>query len=564
MEKPMPLWDSITRDLTLRMVRFLSQTDTKGETDFAPFLHDLLSAWPCFQAQPDHLRLERTIDDPLERYILAALVRGNGPHTLILTGHYDVVTIDNYGPLAAWAADPAALLPRLIEALETEAARDPGLAPADRIALDDLRSGHFLPGRGMLDMKSGLAAGLAVLQRFAQLPASFRQGNLLYIAAPDEEIASHGARTAALRLPDLAREWGLDLAAAINLDASDDHSDGALGQAIYMGSIGKLLPAVYWAGRETHAGSPFSGVNSTRLAAELTRRIDCNPDLVDSLDGEFTSPPVCLKQTDTKAHYDVTTPAASWCYYNWLTLRTPVSAVLEQVQTLARQALEAVQRSLHEDAARYAQLTGHAIPLPDWQPRVYLFAEVKALALSRGGLAVQRQLEELEKHLSADPTLDAPTCCLALTEAAWSASGLSGPAAVVGIAALHYAPARVEGAGKPTRLRQVLTRQAKALSREAGTPISLRPFFPGISDVSFLGGRVSAQEMEVLRANSPAWDSRTGFDFGAASTLELPAVNIGPWGRDYHQRIERVYTPYSFEVLPELLWRIARDVLAAA
>jgi arginine utilization protein RocB len=488
-------------------------------------------------------------------------VRGNGPQTLILTGHYDVVTVENYGPLAPWAADPVTLLPRLIETLENEAAHGPGLAPADQLALDDLRSGQFLPGRGMLDMKSGLAAGLAVLQAFAQLPAAERQGNLLFVAVPDEEIASHGARTAALRLPDLAREWQLELVAAINLDVSDDHSDGSQGQALYMGSIGKLLPAVYWVGRETHAGSPFSGVNATLLAAELTRRIECNPDLVDSLDGDYTSPPVCLKQIDTKTHYDVTTPSAAWCYYNWLTLRTPVSAVLAQVQTLARQALEAVQTTLHEQAARYAQLTGHAILLPDWQPHVYSFAEVRALALRRGGLLVQQQLDELEQRLGADPALDAPACCMALTEATWAASGLSGPAAVVGIAALHYAPARVEGPGKPERLRQVLARQAAALSREVHTPINLRPFFPGISDVSFLGGHVSTQEMETLRANSPAWQSRTGFDFGATAALNLPAVNIGPWGRDYHQRIERVYTPYAFDVLPELLWRITGDLL---
>ncbi len=550
-------WEPITRDLTLRMVRFLSQTDTQGETDFAPFLYDLLAHWPYFQAHPGQLRLERTTNDPRERHILSALVRGRGPQTLILTGHYDVVTVDNYGALAPWAVEPAALLARLIDLLEAE----PNPAPADKLALQDLRSGHFLPGRGTLDMKSGLAAGLAVLQRFAELPAAEQEGNLLFVAVPDEEIASHGARTAALRLPGLAREWGLDLQAAINLDASDDHGDGQQGQAIYMGSIGKLLPAVYWAGRETHAGSPFSGVNATLLAAELTRRIECNPNLVDSLDGDYTSPPVCLKQTDTKRHYDVTTPSAAWCYYNWLTLRTPVSAVLAQVQTLAQQALEAVQHTLREQAARYAQLTGHAIPLPDWQPRVYTFAEVRALALQRGGPALGQQLDDLQQRLGADPTLDAPACCLALTEATWAASGLSGPAAVVTIAALHYAPARVEGPGKPARLRQVLAHQAAALSRAAQTPISLRPFFPGISDVSFLGGQVSAQEMETLRANSPAWESHTGFDFGITSALDLPAVNIGPWGRDYHQRIERVYAPYAFETLPELLWRIARDLL---
>jgi arginine utilization protein RocB len=36
-------------------------------------------------------------------------------------------------------------------------------------------------------------------------------------------------------------------------------------------------------------------------------------------------------------------------------------------------------------------------------------------------------------------------------------------------------------------------------------------------------------------------------------------VNIGPWGRDYHRRTERVYMPYSFEVLPELIWRVVND-----
>jgi arginine utilization protein RocB len=46
--------------------------------------------------------------------------------------------------------------------------------------------------------------------------------------------------------------------------------------------------------------------------------------------------------------------------------------------------------------------------------------------------------------------------------------------------------------------------------------------------------------------------------------LRIPAVNIGPWGRDYHQRTERLHAPYAFEVLPELLWRVAQDVLAPA
>jgi len=104
----------------------------------------------------------------------------------------------------------------------------------------ELRSGAFLPGRGVLDMKSGLAVGIALLERFAQDPE--RQGNLLFVATPDEEGGSHGMRSAAAQLPEIAAEWGLDLAAALNLDITVDQADGREGRVIYTGSVGKLLP----------------------------------------------------------------------------------------------------------------------------------------------------------------------------------------------------------------------------------------------------------------------------------------------------------------------------------
>jgi arginine utilization protein RocB len=103
-------------------------------------------------------------------------------------------------------------------------------------------------------------------------------------------------------------------------------------------------------------------------------------------------------------------------------------------------------------------------------------------------------------------------------------------------------------------------RQAQKLSQKLSIPISTRPFFPGISDISFLGGRVTAHETQLLAANTPAWKTRARFNYTEVTNLGIPSVNIGPWGRDYHQRLERVYTPYAFEVLPEFLWLITQDL----
>ena len=550
----MNTWSEIVRDLTLQLVRWPSVTNSPGEGRWSQQLADWLGRQPYFAANPGHLRLERTIDDGHERSNLYALVRGEGPDTVVLVGHYDVVSVENYGDLAEWAGDPEALLPRLIAALEAHAP-----SPADRLALDDLRSGDFMPGRGALDMKGGLAAGLAVLLRFASQPG--RRGNLLFVATPDEEEASHGARSAAAQLPALAGEWGLDLAAAINLDASSDHGDGSQGQAVFLGTVGKFLPAVYLVGRETHAGYPFDGVNANLLAAAVTQAIECNVALCDEAEGEVAPPPVSLKQSDLKTYYDVTTPTAAWCYFNYLTHGRSAGTVLDLFTAATRAALEGALAAQFEQARRYAARVGGPAPVL-WQTTVLSYAELAGLARQNGGAGVEPGLARLTAGLMADPALDAPTFSRHVVEYLWRCSGLSGPAAVVCFGSLHYPHSLVAGRSeRERRLHAQCLEHAEALSGQGAAPISVRPFFTGISDMSFYGSAMQAADQAVVVANTPLWGSRLKFDYGLVRALNLPTVNIGPWGRDYHQRLERVYLPYLTSTLPELIWRVALGVL---
>ncbi len=552
-------WLAQVRDLTLTLVRFPSVTDTPGEREFAGYIRDVLAAHPYFQAHPAHLRLEPIPDDPYGRANVFALVRGSGPATVVLAGHYDVVSVANYGDLEPWAFDPEALLPRLRADLEA----GQGAAVTDTLALADLQSGDYLPGRGALDMKSGLAAGVAVLYRFAETAG--RAGNLIFMTTPDEEATSRGMRAAVLRLPALAREWGVDPVAAINLDSEGDRGDGHDGRAVFLGSVGKLLASVYVVGRETHAGAPFDGINATLLAAEITRRIECNVALSDTAAGEVAPPPTCLTQIDLKPHYDVTTPSAAWCTYNVLSYARSAAEVLATLRDVVAEALDSAVAGVAEQARRYGECTGRPETPPAWQPRVLTFADLKALALRRGGAAAAAALAGLTAQLQDDPQVDLPQLSRRLTALLWSYSGLTGPAAVLGVAALYYPRVHLDGATpRQIRLRDAAVRQAAAVMQDTGVGIRTRPFFPGISDMSFLGGTEAPADLAVLAANTPAWGSRIRFDYAAAQALNLPAINVGPWGRDYHQRTERVNMPYSFGVVPELIWRIAGDVLGDA
>ncbi|TGV15037.1 M20/M25/M40 family metallo-hydrolase [Mesorhizobium sp. M8A.F.Ca.ET.173.01.1.1] len=158
--------------------------------------------------------------------------------------------------MARWRISPTdhLLTPALGKSLA-----DGGTAAAQR-ARADFASGEFLAGRGLLDMKAGLAAGLAVCTQFAE--SANPPGNIFFLAVPDEENNSAGARKAAQALPFIARERDLDLAAAINLDAIADDGDGSKGRIIALGTVGKLLPTAYVIGIPAHSGFPLNGLNA--------------------------------------------------------------------------------------------------------------------------------------------------------------------------------------------------------------------------------------------------------------------------------------------------------------
>ncbi|MDB5657853.1 MAG: hypothetical protein JWS10_468, partial [Cypionkella sp.] len=56
---------------------------------------------------------------------------------------------------------------------------------------------------------------------------------------------------------------------------------------------------------------------------------------------------------------------------------------------------------------------------------------------------------------------------------------------------------------------------------------------------------------------TPVWRSLIRWPEGGA-LAQVPTVNIGPWGRDYHTPLERLNVDYAFNVLPGLI----RDVVA--
>jgi arginine utilization protein RocB len=522
-----PIFSKRSQELAVQLTSFKSVTNTEGETNFAPSFKNVLASWDYFKENPEHVWIERTLDDAFERYNLFALVKGNSDKTIILTGHFDTVSTENYGVLEPLACKPNELLSKLTSDLRK--------SQPNPQALKELESGEFLPGRGMLDMKSGLAVGLTLLEEWSKLPAP--PGNLLFIAVPDEEVASHGMKSVVQQLPDICKKFELKLELAINLDVSSE-------AAVFLGSVGKLLPFVLFVGRPTHVGAPFDGVNPALIASEFVSRVEANPVYSDAAGRkDYPAPPTVLYQRDNRTHYDVTTPASSFCAVNVLTHHRTPQEVLESFQTLAKESLESTLQQLQQRATEFAKRTNTKISLP-LTPKVISFGELLEQAKIVDSRGVERIL------LETSPTLEHVNRCNDITQELVKLVGLEGPAAIVGFAPPYYSRAEFDFE-KDKALLEILEQEVKATAYV----IPIRPFFDGISDMSFFSPNDSHDTQTFAVSHMPVLQTMI------QNELNCPIVNIGPWGKDYHQRLERVHTPYAFEVLPDLLWRIVRAIL---
>jgi arginine utilization protein RocB len=531
----------------LAMTELPSVSGSAEEAAFPAKLAALLRAAQPFADRPEDVWTIPVPGGRHPRACVAALVRGKGTRTVLLTGHFDTVPIEDYADLKPVAGSADALRQGLLQRLRASAA-----TAAEKRAFADLSGSNFLPGRGLLDMKAGLAAGLAVLEAFAADPD--RTGNLLFLAVPDEEVNSAGARAAAPALPEIAREHGLEIVAAINLDAIADDGDGEAGRAVALGTIGKLLPSALVVGVPAHAGYSFNGLSACALAGALASEVEWAPELTERSGDQIGAGPTLLGMKDGKTTYDVTTPDKVWMFWNAMLYARRPSEVLAQMGLLARRAADGlgVQLASRQDAV------GRSNIAPPSSVRVTTFQALR-LEVEERFPDSRRSIAEFAQAVSATHA-DLPEQCRQITEHVWRLSGRGDPTIILGFASTPYLATQLREDTNAKRLASAVDIATQRIAERHDTTVATPKYFLGISDMSFLG-QADETDVPTIAGNTPAWGAGLHWTEGRAFA-GIPIVNAGPWGRDYHTVLERLHTPYAFGVLPDLIGEIVTEVLA--
>ena len=280
--------------------------------------------------------------------------------TVVLISHFDTVQTEEYGSLQPLAYFPEELTKKLME-------NPDDLPESARI---DLETGKYLFGRGTMDMKMGLALHMQLLEKASREEWPI---NLVLTTVPDEEVNSAGMRAAVPQLVRIREEFGLTYKLFLNSEPSFSQKPLDIAEYIYSGTIGKIMPAALFYGKETHVGEPMKGMTANYIASYLTQRMEWNPLFRETDLGESTPLPVSLQQKDLKMSYSTQTPYRAVALYNVFLLKRTAAEVMDLFEQVATEAMGALNESYkmicdREQVSgvgkvkvlRYEQLLAHA------------------------------------------------------------------------------------------------------------------------------------------------------------------------------------------------------------
>lgn len=507
-----------------------------GEADASEKIKEILLSFPYFEQNSDLVWTTDLPADPYQRKNVFAFLPKQGiKQTVLLHAHMDTVGVEDFGKIKSMAFDPDKLLDFFKEYEEDSEVKEEAL------------SGDWAFGRGMLDMKSGMAVHLMNLlfytEHLEELPF-----NLLFMGNPVEENDHTGMIES---LPELIKfkQQGYEFIAAINTDFVSPLHEADTTRYLYTGAAGKMLSCFYIKGREAHVGNTLQGIDPTLLSSAINLAINTNPALCEEIDDEEILPSSALYQRDQKDFYNVQTAKTAHLYFNTFLYEKSAKDVLDTLLDATKQAVDQVISMLDE------RLTAHRknIHVPqgsiEHSVKIYLFEEYVAFCREKinPDAILQTLLTKTEK-------LDKRELGFAFIDALEQATGDDSPKVILFLAPPFCPHNEIE---QNTRLDVAVTSAAEKIAERTGEVFKKRRFFPFLSDSSYLAMNETDQEIKAIEENFPGMADIYPLPVQTIQQLSIPAVNLGVFGKGAHTWKERIYKPYSYEVLPVLI----REVL---
>ena len=530
-----------------RLIAVPSISGTSDEVKAAYQLEKMLREIPYFQQNMQNVMLIPIKDDPFDRYLVAAYLEcaPEKPDTVVLSGHYDVVDIEEFGKLKDIAYDVESISKRINELYLNDECRK------------DYESDDWYFGRGTADMKFGHALCLELLRHYSEEGGI--NGNLLYVAVCGEETNSEGMLAAIPFFNDFAEQHGLLYKAFLLTEGFmvDGQEDGV--KYIQYGGSGKLMPLFFCVGAATHGEEPLKGLDANLLAAAVYQEMALNPKFCQQNHGITTAPPAGLKLQDMKTTYSLSTSLYAATYYNIATIQMQPEATMQELIGVAEKAFKNTVDLMRLRAEKYAALSGSMPEYYKASPCVKTFREImRAVEKSfRGDL--QAYLKDYADELSKEnPELQ--DICIKLVKRLCELYEDKRPMIIVSILPPYYPDVNVDREDPATiELLGYVDEIIAYAARRYGETIKTSEYY-GISDLCYTW-LADGLNFDKLFENLVGINTGYQFPAEALKKFKVPAIVLGSYGKDMHKYTERLCKRYNFDVLPDLYTKLIGKIL---
>jgi len=330
----------LIKRLTYDLVKINSITNTKGEVEVALYIYNFLASLDYFKQNKDNLILQE-LNDSLGRKNVIAIIVGNKQNYLsknnaiLLLSHFDTVDIEDYQNLKDFAFDIDKLTLKIKEIYNNNEDNN----KENEELIKDINDGRYLFGRGVLDMKSGVAVNLAILKELAENLNNFN-GIVIALFVSDEETNSLGMLKAIDFLYDFKIKKNINYLACIDTDyiVKQRKNDEIIVNSYY-GSIGKILVGFYIKGVETHVGESYKGLNPILLLSKVIQNLEMNKNVINKRIKDMV-PPTFIYAKDLKENYSVKTPSDAFAFLNILIFDNNVSKIIHNIKKILKKSLK--------------------------------------------------------------------------------------------------------------------------------------------------------------------------------------------------------------------------------
>ncbi|WP_259472685.1 M20/M25/M40 family metallo-hydrolase [Clostridium estertheticum] len=537
------------KDTLEELISIQSDTGTSLEKDVEKYLYDWLQKLDYFKSNANNSGSYPLKNDSLERAVVWGLVKGVGRKTVILLNHHDVVDAYDYQTLKTYAYQPA-LLREMLK--NVELAKD---------VEEDLISGEWIFARGAADMKAGIAIQLSIIEEFSK-QQNFN-GNILFISVADEESLSLGMRSSAELLKKIKNKFDLEYTILID---SEPHQKTENNEGVfYTGSVGKLMPVVYVRGKKTHIGDIFQGFNPLLLLSQIASETELNSDFSDVVENEVSPPPSWNYFRDGKKCYDASIPDSAGGYFSVLTLKRTPKIILEQLLEISKQTFENVICKMNKSYSNYLNKKNedeHKLP---WKTNVKTFSQIYNDAIEQSGekflLDYNLTIDKLKIDIKNN-IIGMPESNMALIGKTLEYITDKTPMVVIAFSPPYYPHISIndfkELDNNVSDIGNAVVRIAREVCYET---YSKRNYFMGISDMSYSALNESENVIPHIEFNMPLWKNMYDIPFETIKQLNIPSINIGPYGKDLHKFTERVFTLDVIRQTPRLINGVIEYVL---